>query len=249
LLALVLTISCGGPLVRWPAGAGVPASDGSMAWSDAAAACRDVKTYVADLHVKGRVEGTRFPEILIGTQLTPTRVGLSAVAGSTIIFQLVGTESSATLHWRDGNRVLTAPAADIIEAVVGLRVGPAALMSIAGGCGSPGVTFQSAERFDERLIVTLDAGRAELVHDGRWRIRAEEARGIGVRYDSFTGPLPRSWRLWSGDVAAPAADLDVRASSPDARPGELGAEAFPPLNPAGADPMTLDELRRMVRRE
>ena len=162
---------------------------------------------------------------------------------------MVGTESSATLHWRDGNRVLTAPAADIIEAVVGLRVGPADLMGLATGCGVPGATFSSAERFDDRLIVTLDTGRAELIQDARWRIRAAEARGIGVRYDTFAGTLPATWHMWSGDVAAPSAQLDVRAEAPEARPAELGAEAFPALNPAGADPMTLDELRRMVRRE
>ena len=226
----------------------MPAPDGAAAWAEAVSFCRDQKTYRAELRVRGRVGGTRVPSILIGTQLTPARIGLTAVAGPTIIFDLVGTDASANLHWREGNRLATAPAAEIIDAVVGLRISPATLLSLATGCAQPGLTFRSAERFDRRLIVTLDEGRAELLQTDRWRVRAADARGLGVRYDAFEGHLPQAWRMWSGDPDAPAAELEVRASGVEASPDELGADAFP-FAAQNTVPMTLDELRRLVRRE
>jgi hypothetical protein len=246
---LAIAVSCGGTLVKWPAGPGTPASEGAAAWAEAIEPCRGVGTYLADLSVSGRVGSTRVPRIVIGTQLTRERIGLTAVAGSTVIFSLVGTEAAATLHWRDGNRIVTGRAEEIIDAVVGLRLGPATLLSMAAGCAQPGLNVQSAARFNGRLLVVFGQGRAELIQSDRWRVRAAEAYGLGVRYDRFAGSLPSDWRMWSGDAAAPGATLSVRASSAESRSEPLGPEAFPFQLPAGAVPMTLEELRRTVRGE
>jgi hypothetical protein len=74
-------------------------------------------------------------------------------------------------------------------------------------------------------------------------------RGIGVAYREYAGSVPTRWVVWSGDAAAPAAKIEASASAPELSGTEQGADAFPPINAPGATPMTLDELRRAVRRE
>lgn len=253
-LALILSLAgiagCGGgPLISWPTAAGTPAPDGAAAWDAALAVCRDVRTFHGDVRVSGSVRGARLPSVLIGLQLTPTRIGMTATASGRTIFTMVGTAASADLHWTDGNRLLTAPAADIVSAVVGFSLGPRELLALASGCVAPDLTFQRAEQFDEVMVVTTGRGRVQLHDDDGWRILAAEVTGLGVRYRTVDGGIPRSWDLWSGDAQMPAVRLSLNTTGADVSSTERGAEAFPPVRAPGATPMTIEELRALVRRE
>ena len=251
LFVVLLSAACAGArVVQMPVGAGTPAPEGHAALAEATIACAEAKTYHANLRVSGTAGGQRVPGVTIGVAVTANHLGLTATGGGSTIFTLAGTAERAQLllHDNEGPRVVTEPAADILDAVIGLKIGPAELLEFATACHTPAASIVDSEAFGPRIRVTLDRGIALLVRDGRWRVVAREAHGLRAGYTRYAGQWPVEWRVTTLPDRVPITDLKVRTTDPDIQNVERPAERFAITIPATATPMKLDELRASLRR-
>jgi hypothetical protein len=248
---LMAASGCAVKPIKLPAGSGPPAADAASAFADATAACRVIKSFHANLRVSVRVGRGGIPPLVVGLAVTAKHLGLTALSGATRVFTLAGPAEAATLLVRadDGERVATAPAGDLLDATVGLRLSPADLLAVSAGCVSPDLTLGAAVRAGDDIVAQVGAGRVLLSRKtGRWRIAAGEMPAFAVSYESFAGDWPSAWRATTRAGADPPASIDVRVDDPDLQTVERGADEFAIVVPPDAERMTIDELRALFRR-
>jgi hypothetical protein len=249
---LIAAAGCAVKPIRLPAGSGAAAADAPSAFADATAACRTIKTFHANLRVSVRVGRGRIPPLVVGLAVTARHLGLTALSGATRVFTLAGPAEAATLIVRadDGERAVTAPAQDLLDATVGLRLSPADLLALSTGCVSPDLTLGPALRAGDEIVAQVAAGRLLLSRrTGRWRIAGGEMPAFAVAYESFDGDWPSVWRATTRAGVDPAASLDVRVDDPELQTVERGADEFAIVVPADAVRITIEELRALFRRQ
>jgi tetratricopeptide (TPR) repeat protein len=89
--------------------------------------CRGARSYTAALRLSGRVGDQRiWPPIAVDTAVTADQsIYMGATVAGRSLFVLAGSVSRATLWLRQEQRVVTAPPAEIIEAMLGVSLPPA----------------------------------------------------------------------------------------------------------------------------
>jgi hypothetical protein len=173
------------------------------------------------------------------------QIRLEAAGPFGAAFVLAGTAREATLVLRD-NRVVTAPADRILEALVGVSLDPASLLTVLTGCGLADGPIVEAARFTDLLAIQTSEGRAFLrsVAD-HWRVVAVERAGLLVDYardPARSEVWPRQARLSSLPGQTPAVALSVAQDQIEVNvPFPSGA--FTVTRPPVAAPLTLEELR------
>jgi hypothetical protein len=250
LLLASLSGACAAPLLRLPAGPGEPAPDGPAVAAEAMATCRSVTSIVAEGAVSGSIDGQRVRGRLHLGLAAPASARLEAVASfGQPLFILVTHDGEATLLLTRPDRVLQhdSPAA-VLEAVTGIPLDPAGLRATLNGCAeAPG---SSARRLGDDWRMVAGPGRVLYLHraSGRepWRLIAvvhEEGAPAEwrVEYRDFEGAFPRTLRFVSR--ARDRFDVRIELSQVE-RNTQLAEAVFELRLPPGADPITLDELRR-----
>ena len=235
--------SCAPRLVALPSGAGRPFPDHAAAYEQATDACRQVRTMAAVLAISGRAAGHRFRAKLDGGFEAPARVRLELPAPGRSIFVYVANAGRATLVFpRDGRILQDAPAAETLEALAGVSLSPDDLRAIVTGCGFAGAQPTRGRSFDSGWVaVDHDAATSWLEQAaGTWRLVAATSKGVDVRYTDFVGGRPATIRLRTTQTAP--TDLTIRLSQVDINQ-TLGPAVFEAEVPAGATPMTLQQLR------
>jgi hypothetical protein len=229
-----------------PAGPGTPAPEAAAAWDEAIRSCRQAGSYVAALRATGRVGGGRlFPISLEAAVTRDDAIYLSATAAGRSLFVLAGERAQATLWLRSDDRAVTAPASDILNAIVDLPISPARLLALLTGCVARSFDIVGSSR--RGGFVTIETADA-IVHleqmPGGWRARAGEVEGLVVEFawdDRAT--VPEDVWIWTVDQQAPSAALRLGVTDPEVD-GVLPAEVFrAPAGAATAQPMTIEELR------
>ena len=249
-LAALLSVSCGATLMKLPAGPGAPAPDALDLVSEATIACRAVSTITAEIAVSGSVGGRRVRGRLLAGLAPPASARLEAVApfGQPLFF-FASRDGDATLFLPRDNRVLEHGAsAEVLEAVAGVRIDASDLRAALTGCASA-PDSSSARRLGDQWRVVSDGPSDIYLHrDSRasWRLVATLHRAVGhppwrAEYRDFQNGLPRTVRLTSLD----AGRFDLRLTLSQVGVNEpIDAAAFRLQIPAGAAPMTLDELKK-----
>lgn len=236
-LGAVVAAACG-PAFTPPVGPGEPAPDADAAWAEATAACRTARTYSAMLH---------FGTVGANVQTTVTddgRVRLGAIVAGRPRFTLAGSRDDATLLLHDDRRVVRAPAAAIVEQLIGTAIGPEEWLAFVTGCVTRSHDITDAARVGKYVRVTTAEGRVYLRQQGGvWRVHGGEVLGLIVHYEWRDSSFPTVLRARS----APGSSVDTRLALEAAQfrvNDTVAAEVFaPPKAVAGATPMTLDELR------
>jgi hypothetical protein len=248
-LLAVVPDACAAHIFRAPAGAGEPAPGGDEVWTQVAGACRALRGYQAELAIAGRVANRRIPGFAGATVnaavMSDGRIGIEAIVSGQPAFRLGGTASEATLLLTTDRRVVRAPAAEILEALVGVRLDPARLLDVFTGCllGGP---VERAVKFPDLLAVTAGDTTAYLAPAGSvWRLRGATFPGGTVDYQEVAGDLPRRFTIRS-EHRQPPASLTIRVRDAAINPVVSDA-AFVVHVPDGAQPMTMDELREAAR--
>ena len=163
------------------------------------------------------------------------------------IFTFAASGGSSTLVLaREGRVLQNAPPDETLEALAGVRLRPDELRAIVTGCGFGAAEPSNGRSFDRaRGAVDVAGGTAYLDQiQGRWRLSGAAKGPLEVRYADFVGELPSTIRL-----RTPAADsrqrtdLTLRTSQVDIDQA-IPPQAFTPEIPAGAKPLTLEELRQ-----
>ena len=249
--------ACGPPRLVLPAGPGTPAADYAGALSSALAHCRAVRTLQAELGLSGRVGRQRIRGHVLGG-FAPEALRLEAVSplGSPA-FILVAEGSRGTLLLLRDRRVLEdAPPAEILEALVGIKLGPDDLRAMLSGCVTAGADTASSARGygPDWMSVELASGGTVFLQrrPTGWRIAGGRYSAVEIAYSRFAGDVPAQIRVVdrrsSGvDRPAPgesaAVSLTIDLSQVDVK-GELPRERLVAVKmPPGLLPITLQELR------
>jgi hypothetical protein len=242
----VLAAGCAARRFAPPAVPPEPAPEAAAAWDEARAACQTIHVYQAALGVSGRISNHRIPgfaSAALNLAVTDEgRIGLEALVSSEMLFRLGGEADAARLLLVQDRRVVDAPAAAILDALIGVRLDPRQLLGVLSGCLLGPSGFTQAHRLG--TVLRLASGDTTLYlerRDGAWRPRAGALPGVTVDYQQLAGGLPRQLTLRS-EGAGRAAVITIRVHDAVVNPS-LPDAAFVVAVPADVRPMTLDELR------
>jgi len=227
-----------------PGDAGVPFPDFAQAHGVASAACRAVITFTAEIRLSGQVAGEAFGvRMLSGFQRPASMrlVGLSPFGAP--VFILAASESESVLYLQRDQRVLRgASATELLDATVGVALGPEELLAVLTGC-----VAMSPDPIGGRLHrngwVAIDLADGSTVYldfdEGDWRPRAALRGEWVVDYPPFPGTFPDEVVLRS---TRQAVEVTARVAQFEANT-PIDAAAFAVVVPDHAIPITLDELR------
>jgi hypothetical protein len=248
LCAALLAAGCGAKRFAPPAGPGTPFPAYGAAIDEATTQCRGVKTMSATLALSGRAGEQRLRGRVDAGFAAPADVRLEGRApfGRPVFILVARDTEHATLVLPRDNRVLRdAPPAAIVESLAGIALDPADLRSALAGCGFGGAAT-AGQSYNDLLAVQADDATHYLRRaDGRWRLMASARGGLLVEYRDFVSGRPSTIRLRTVGAApaGPQTDLSLKLSDVNINVPLEGA-VFQVDVPAGAAPLTLDELRR-----
>ena len=242
---LFLTIglaACGTPRVTLPSGSGTPATDFAAAYAGARAACDSVGILQAELGLSGRAAGQRIRgRVLAG--LIPGALRFEGVApfGAPVFILVADGRRGTLLLARDRRVVRDAAPEDILNALVGIRLGPDDLRAMLTGCVRAAAEATRARSYGtDWLAIDLAAGGTVYLHrsDDTWRIVAARYGGLEIDYPAFQGEHPSQVVLRGADLNLVLALNQVEVN------GELARDELVALKiPDGVAPLSLDELR------
>jgi hypothetical protein len=204
-----------------------------------------VVTLQAELGLSGRVGSQRLRgRVLAG--FVPSALRLEAVAPfGPPVFILVADGARGTLLLpRDRRVVKDAAPEEILDALVGIRLGPDDLRSLLSGCVRAAAEPSAGRAYGtDWLAVDLAAGGTIYLRhqDGArpWRIVAGRYGGIEVDYTAFDGTRPSQVVL-----NGPGLSLAISVSQVEVG-GNLPRNELVALKiPEGVTPLTLEELRK-----
>jgi outer membrane lipoprotein-sorting protein len=236
---------CANKRISLPSGPGTPFPDADPAYQQAVKECRNVRTIRATLGLAGRAGDTRLRGNVDAGFEAPEKIRLEGRHPiGRPVFILASPGPQTTLYMPRENRVMqNASATDIVEALVGLRLAPHDLRTLVSGCGFEAGDPSEGRQYGGGLgAVTVGGTTIYLRQEqGQWRVVAAARPPLTVTYSVFESGRPSTLRLQS--TGTPQADVTVRLSDVNINV-TLEPEVFAVEVPAGAEPLTLDELRR-----
>lgn len=231
-----------------PVDAGVAVADYAGAWSAVAAPCLGVRTLTAELALSGKVGDTRMRGRVQAGFQAPGRIRLEGVAPfGQPVFILVGDATRATLLLpRDERVVRASAAAEILEALAGVRLAPDALRAVLAGCVMTAPPASATDHGDIRRFVFPDGVVYARKRGSAMRIVAATLPPFLVDYPDAFLPgqdLPRRVRIWRNAPGGDAVDLSISVAQIETNTS-LPDAAFTIDVPPGTMPMTIEQLRR-----
>ena len=242
--ALAMLGGCAARRVSLPTGPGAPFAAAAPAYEQSIKDCRNVRTVRATLGLSGRAGTTSLRGTVDAGFEAPDKIRLEGRHPlGRPVFILVSPGPRTTLYMPRENRVLqNATAADIVEALVGLKLTPDDLRRVVSGCGFEVGDPVEGRQYGEMAAVTVGATTTYLRQEqGQWRVVGAARPPLTVLYSTFVSGRPSVLRVLA--TGTPAADVTVRVSDVNLNV-TLDPEVFAVDVPAGADPLTIDELRR-----
>jgi hypothetical protein len=238
------SLGCAARMPSWPTGPPQPVADAQSVLDTLTAACRAVRTLTADLALSGHSGTGRLRGRVQAGFRAPDDMRLEGLAPfGPPVFVLASTAAATTLLLPRDDRVHTGtPARQLVEALSGLALDGAALRAVLTGCVSTQTTALDAMRFtDGRMIVRAADDATLLAQDGR--IVGGNRDGLRVDYQAFVGDFPSVLRVTSAGGGG-TIDATIRLSSIETN-RELGDEAFQVAVSVEAQPLTLEQVRRL----
>jgi hypothetical protein len=243
---LLLTMglaACGQPRVTLPGGTGAPAPDFAPAFAQARAACDSVRTMQGELGLSGRAAGQRMRgRVLAG--LVPGALRLEGVApfGAPVFIFVADGMRGTLLLSRERRVVRDAAPEEILNALVGIRLGPDDLRAMLSGCVRAAAESTGARAYGpDWLAVDLAAGGTIYMRRfaNTWRIVAGRYSGLEVDYPAFQGDRPSQVVLRGADL-----NLGLTLSQVEMN-GDLPRDQLVALKiPDEVAPLSLEQLRK-----
>jgi hypothetical protein len=197
----------------------------------------------AELGLSGRAAGQRMRgRVLSG--LVPGALRLEGVAPfGAPVFILVADGSRGTLLLsRDRRVVRDADVAEMLDALIGLRLVPDDLRAVLSGCVKAAADPASARAYGaDWMSVELASGGTVYLNrtSGAWRIVAGRYGGLEVDYPEFAGGRPSRIVLRGTDLNLGLALSQVEIN------GELPRDQLVAVKiPEGVTPLSIEELRK-----
>ena len=199
---VALTLAgCGVPRVTLPSGAGTPLADYLPALTTARAACEGTRTFQAELSLSGKAAGQRLRG-RIHAGLVPGALRLEGVApfGSPVFILVADGVNGTLLLLRDRRVLKDAPPEDILNALVGIRLGADDLRSVLTGCVNAAAEPVSARSYGaDWIAVELGGSRSIFLRrrTGGWQIVAGRHADLEIDYTAFINGRPSQIALRS----------------------------------------------------
>lgn len=249
LLTAVALTGCAPKRLTLPTGSGTPVADFLTPFEQASAGCRGVRTLTAEIRLSGRAGRARMRGTLLAGFDRPDRLRLEAVAPfGPPVFILVARDGKATL-WleRAGRFVSGVSAADILEALTGVRLDPAVLRAMIAGCVVPDPQPSNGRSFANGWLgvdLAPDASAYLKRDGGQWRIVAGQVSGFEVGYRQLESGRPQAVTLQSTSEVddRPAVNMALTLAQVNVNT-DLKPNVFEVNVPPGASSMTVEELR------
>lgn len=241
--------SCAHPRINLPSDPGVPLPDFRAIHRQLSSACAGVRTLTAEIGISGRAGRQRLRGRVVAGFARPDSMRLEGLAPfGPPAFILVSRADMATLLLpRDEHVLRGAPPEEILGALTGVALSPTDLQAILTGCVVPAPQPMDARQHANGWAsIDVSGGSTLYLEPVRgatppWRLRAARRAGWQIEYPAWSGTFPQSVRLQSVD---PALMVDVTAMLSQIETNkDLEDAAFRVNVPAGAVPITLDELR------
>lgn len=229
----------------FPTGTPTPTPDAAAAWQAATAACRAAANYSAEIVIDGRVGAETLRRVTLqGAMTRDGRIRLLAVAPiGGPIFILAGRADRATLTLPRDHRVLVAPVADIVNALIGLRFAPVDWVDVLSGCVSGSARADGGQLGADLEIALGNGARALLRKNGaEWRVVAGQRLDAVIEYREYQGRWPSLARISSASTTEVPINVGLAIGQIFVN-ADLSDRAFMPDVPADFAPMTLAELR------
>ncbi len=241
--------ACASRGLTLPTGEGETFPGYGQAWQEGTSHCRVVRSLSAELVISGRVGRERLRGHVLAGLSAPDRIRLEAAAPfGPPVFILVADGATATLLLPRDNRVLRGePVAAILEALVGLDLGPSDLLAILSGCVLRDARATGGRIFPSGWARVDMAGGARVfllqAPPAGWRIRAGVRPPLGFEYQLGADGMPTAVRLRADADGGSGADVRIGLSQVAFDPS-LGSEVFSVRVPSDAAPISLTELRQ-----
>ena len=197
----------------------------------------------AELGLSGRAAGQRMRgRVLSG--FAPGALRLEGVApfGSPVFILVADGLQGTLLLSRERRVVQDAPPEEILNALVGVRLGPDDLRALLSGCVRAAAEATTARGYSgDWLAVDLAAGGTIYLRRiaTAWRIVAGRYGGLEIDYAAFEGARPFQVMLRGSDLNLALALNQVEIN------GDLPRDALVALKiPDGVAPLSLEQLRR-----
>jgi hypothetical protein len=197
----------------------------------------------AELGLSGRAAGQRMRgRVLSG--FAPGALRLEGVApfGSPVFILVADGLRGTLLLSRERRVVQDAPPDEILNALVGVRLGPDDLRALLSGCVRAAAESTTARGYGaDWLAVDLRAGGTIYLRRiaNTWRIVAGRYGGLEIDYAAFDGSRPSQVVLRGTDLNLLLALNQVEIN------GDLPRDALVALKiPDGVAPLSLEQLRR-----
>jgi hypothetical protein len=167
--------------------------------------------------------------------------GVAPFGAPVFILVADGTRGTLLLS-RDRRVVRDADVADILEALIGLRLGVDDLRAMLSGCVKAAADPVSARAYGaDWMAVELSSGGTVYLNrvSGAWRIVAGRYGGLEVDYTAFAGERPSRVVLRGTDLNLGLALNQVEVN------GELPRDQLVAVKiPDGVAPLSVEELRK-----
>ena len=253
ILAVLALVSCAPkPPLLPTTEPGTPYADFTAAFDQATASCRGVRTITASMGMSGKSGSTKLRGRIDAGFEAPGRARLEGVPPfGKPVFVLVADAGKGTLVLTRDDRVLRdEPPDQIVEALVGVALGPDDMRSILAGCGfadgapASGVLLNAYS--NEWVRLTFAGSQGFLMkRTGAWRFVAATRGPVTINYANYDTGRPeivairaRSEGRLTADIRLELSDVDINTTL-DPRTFDIKPDL-----PARPIPLTLEELRR-----
>lgn len=193
--------------------------------------------------MSGRAAGQRMRG-RVHAGLIPGALRLEGVApfGSPVFILVAEGLRGTLLLLRDRRVLQDAPPEEILNALIGVRLGPDDLRALLSGCVRAAAEPATGRAYGaDWIAVELASGGTVYLHrrSGTWRIVAGRYGGLEIDYTAFQGDRPSQVALRGADLNLALALHQVEVN------GELPRDQLVSVKiPSGLSPLTLGELRR-----
>lgn len=246
-LAFCITVAaCGPRRVELPTDSGAAFPDYAKVHEQVSASCRGVRTFRAELSLRGRVAEERLSGRAVAGFERPASMRLEGLAplGGQVVFILAATGGRGELLLpRDSRVVRDQPAEAILEALIGVNLAPGDLQAILTGCVVPDpMAIGGRMHANGWASIDLQSGaRLYLRRGSQWEVRAARRSGWQFEYTIGQSRYPEAVRLVA-DSQKVQVDLTATISQLEANI-DLPPEAFRVVVPPNTGSLTLEELR------
>jgi hypothetical protein len=238
--------------ITLPTGSGVPSADYATTFAAATASCRDIRSLTADVALSGSAGRQKLGgHVLAGFAADALRLEGVAPFGGPVFILAAERGRGTLLLTRDKRVVQAADPADILEALVGVKLSPGDLLGVLTGCVKAAPEPVAGRMYGaDWLAVDLRGGATAYLQRKipEWPVVAGVIEGLQVDYGNRLRGLPEQVRIRNADARQEQrVDVQLRLQSFEVNP-DIDPAAFSVVVPPGTSPITVQELRESYHR-